>query len=124
MTDLRALPAIAHPTWCDPRTCEPDVSGLDHRELIADGWKPAEDNVAVTVAVARYDEICRWDGSRYVGPVQARLLLEHFGAGTHLPDGTVQPLACEAVLSAASARHLAGLLNAVADRLDGIGGVR
>lgn len=98
-----------HPAWCDPRICAMDSAGtnVEHAQIAA-RWLASESDMAVTVSLAKADEIFR--GKQLLeSPPAVAVRFESI----HDDD-----YAADAHLGAEDCRQLALVLLEMADKLD------
>jgi hypothetical protein len=105
-----------HPKWCTGHTADDDHTSVEHRHDVEFCWRPPGDDVDITVAAVRRDEV---GPVRYVGPEEVALTLFNTActAGTD-KNGREIPLSAEVGLDVPSARKLAEILLAAADLVE------
>jgi len=109
MTITRETAEVLHPPWCDLTTCDPNPEdeGARHRSA-GTMWPVQTDEVQVTVAMVRDDDIVRGDQA---APTQMMLSMLNT-ASMHL-DGC--SLYADAYITPDDARMLARVLTRYAD---------
>ena len=109
MTTTHETAEVLHPPWCELTTCEPDSGGAGARHRSAGTmWPVQTDEVQVTVAMVRDDDIVRGDQA---APTQ--IMLSMLNTASMHPDGC--SLYADAYIDPDDARMLARVLNRYAD---------